>query len=453
MRVSYVAVLAMTIAGSGCGSTRPSNGTVTVSNIPLRYVREGSGPTAVAIGSAVYYPKAYSAALRKQLDMVFVDSRHFVPSYQPTADELAGISLETFADDLDAARQQLGIDRWAVLGHSIHAQIAIAYARKYPQHTTHLVIIGGVPSAFADFAAAADSFFQADASPERKDALATATRDLDRILAATPAARQFAVGYQHRAALYWTDPHYDATEVLSGLENGPAFDRLVAALPPRSQVREALQAIKIPTLVVHGKLDYAIPHFTWQPLVEGLPNVVLQVLDDESHNPQTEHPQRFDPILVKFLTPEQTQTRRVSSAAATQTAATRADTAAITGIRQQAEKAVNSGDTTLAYMADDVVIMPPNGPMIRGIADVRAWFKESLRQFRFSVAYTDTTVVFFGDWAIGRTAGTLTLTPVAGGPPIADVFKGMHVYRRDASGGWKLVQDVWNSDLPVAPRR
>ena len=300
MRILHALSLATAIVG--CASPRAINGTVTVSNVPLRYIREGHGPTAVAIGSAVYYPKAYSAALRNHLDLVFVDARHFVPGYQPTAADLAGVSIETFANDLDAVRQQLGIERWAVIGHSIHAQIALAYARLYPQHTTHLVIIGGVPSTFADFSAAADSFFKADASPERKAALAVATQHLDSILAATTPARRFAVGYQHRAALYWADPQYDATALLSGLESGPAFGRLVASLPRHDQVRKALQEIRVPTLIILGRLDYAIPYFTWKPLVDGLSNVTLDILDGESHNPQTEHPQRFDPILVSFLT-------------------------------------------------------------------------------------------------------------------------------------------------------
>lgn len=72
----FVAVLL--VAGHNA-SAQPHAGTITVANVPLRYVREGSGPTVVAIGSAIYYSKAYSAALRRQLDMVFVDSRHFVP--------------------------------------------------------------------------------------------------------------------------------------------------------------------------------------------------------------------------------------------------------------------------------------------------------------------------------------------------------------------------------------
>ena len=55
--------------------------------------------------------------------------------------------LETWADDLEALRAELGIEKWAVFGHSVHAQIALAYASRYPERTSHLVLIGGVPYA------------------------------------------------------------------------------------------------------------------------------------------------------------------------------------------------------------------------------------------------------------------------------------------------------------------
>lgn len=45
------------------------------------------------------------------------------------------------------------------------------------------------------------------------------------------------------------------------------------------------------------------------------------------------------------------------------------------------------------------------------------------------------------------------MTPVAGGQPTTEVLKGLHVYRRDAGGVWKMVQDVWNSDMAPATGR
>jgi ketosteroid isomerase-like protein len=130
-------------------------------------------------------------------------------------------------------------------------------------------------------------------------------------------------------------------------------------------------------------------------------------------------------------------------------AATQADTAAIDDLRQQEVAAVSSGDTTLAYMADDIVIMPPGQPAVVGIPAARAWLGDFLRQFRASVSYGNTAVTFAGDLAVERYSGTLTLTPVAGGQQMTETLKGLHVYRRDGTG-WKMIYDVWNSDAAPA---
>jgi ketosteroid isomerase-like protein len=132
-------------------------------------------------------------------------------------------------------------------------------------------------------------------------------------------------------------------------------------------------------------------------------------------------------------------------------AATQADSAAVDDLRQQALTAVNAGDTTLSYMTDDVVVMPPNAPAVAGRPAAQAWFGAATRQLRFSLAYTSCNVEFARDLALERCAGTLALTPVAGGSTVSDVWKGIHVYRRNATGEWKLALDIWNSDKPVAP--
>jgi proline iminopeptidase len=66
-------------------------------------------------------------------------------------------------------------------------------------------------------------------------------------------------------------------------------------------VRHSLQEVRAPILLVLGKLDFAIPHTTWLPLIEGLDNIRSVVLSEDSHNPQTEAPERFDPVLIDWL--------------------------------------------------------------------------------------------------------------------------------------------------------
>jgi proline iminopeptidase len=145
------------------------------------------------LGSAVYYPRAYSAELRRHFELVFIDGRHFVPGYAPPADVLSQVDLGTFADDVEAVRQALGYGEIIVVGHSVHGQIALEYADRYPESTSRVVLIGAVPYRFSDFAGANDRVWEELASPERRTLLEARLATLDEVVAAAPATRSFAV--------------------------------------------------------------------------------------------------------------------------------------------------------------------------------------------------------------------------------------------------------------------
>ena len=53
-------------------------------------------------------------------------------------------TLERAVADLDGVREALGVERWAVLGHSWGAELALRYALAHPQRTTAVVCLGGV---------------------------------------------------------------------------------------------------------------------------------------------------------------------------------------------------------------------------------------------------------------------------------------------------------------------
>ena len=278
-----------------------TNGTVNVDGCELTYVREGHGPAILVIGSAIYYQKTFSPRLRQHFELILADARHVVPSYAPGADALQRLTLDTFVDDVEAVRQHVGVDRMAVLGHSIHAQIALAYAQKYAHRTSHLILVGGVPYAFTEFAEEAARFWQEHASPERKAIFDKNVKDLDARLAAAPATRSFAVAYHAHGPLYWADPAYDAAPFLEGLENSPAFDRLVALIPSRAEVRRSLEQVSVPSLLVLGRLDFAIPYTVWEELIVGLHHFKSVLLQEDSHNPHAESPERFDTELIAWL--------------------------------------------------------------------------------------------------------------------------------------------------------
>lgn len=275
--------------------------TLRVDDVELEYVRQGQGRPILSIGSATFYPKAYSDRLREQFDFIFVDSRHFVPSYNPPAERLADLTLETFASDALTIADHLGLTKTAVIGHSVHAQIAISYALKYPERVTHLVLVCGVPYSFADFQDESREFWERQASEERKRVLASRVAGLEERLATVPDSRKWVESYLANAPLYWANPEYDATWAFEGLHAGAAFGRLIEIVPARDEVRRALERIDVPVLVILGQLDFVIPYNTWLPLVDGLSNITCEILPDDSHNPQIESPDLFDDVLTAWF--------------------------------------------------------------------------------------------------------------------------------------------------------
>jgi len=128
---------------------------------------------------------------------------------------------------------------------------------------------------------------------------------------------------------------------------------------------------------------------------------------------------------------------------------TAAEVAAVEAVRAQEVAAISSGDTSLAYLTDDAVLMAPGSPPVTGKAAARSWMREFMGMMTVqSVSYDAAEVTVAGDWAIERYTATLTMVPAGGGPAVTEALKGVHVYRKGADGAWKMAVDVWNSNTP-----
>jgi ketosteroid isomerase-like protein len=127
---------------------------------------------------------------------------------------------------------------------------------------------------------------------------------------------------------------------------------------------------------------------------------------------------------------------------------TEADRQAIDQVREQEVAAINSGDLSLGYAADDIITMPPGEPALVGKPALQAWVEAFVSQVTASLSYAPTDIVVAGDLAVEHYTGTLTATPVGGGDSVTEALKGIHVYQRQADGSWKMTHDVWNLDAP-----
>ena len=110
----------------------------------------------------------------------------------------------------------------------------------------------------------------------------------------------------------------------------------------------------------------------------------------------------------------------------------------------------DAADSLLALMADDVIIMPPNEPVLRGKAAVRSWYEQFLTQMRTSsLTVTNREVLLGEDWATEVAGFEWKLMPVAGGPSIIDRGSYIQVWHRELDGRWLFSREVWNSNTPL----
>jgi len=131
------------------------------------------------------------------------------------------------------------------------------------------------------------------------------------------------------------------------------------------------------------------------------------------------------------------------------------DAKAILALEQEIFAAEIAGDLDgwLGYFTDEVLLMPPNEPALRGKEAVRAWAAPFYGQFDLHEETDEREVEVVGDWGYIRANWIWTLTPKGGGEATTDAGKSIWILRRQTDGSWKVAQAIWNSDNPVSETR
>ena len=102
-------------------------------------------------------------------------------------------------------------------------------------------------------------------------------------------------------------------------------------------------------------------------------------------------------------------------------------------------------DKMMGFYASDAIRLPPNEPLVTH-AKLRAWFDAypTITQFECPLLSIEAA----GDVAAVRGTYNVTVT-VPGQGSVQDHGKYISIMRKQAGGGWKIVEDIWNSDVPV----
>ncbi|NUS62551.1 MAG: prolyl aminopeptidase [Saccharothrix sp.] len=278
---------------------------------PLVVLHGGPGQGCNERMRAAYDAQAYR--------VVLYDQRGCGRSTPSAADPSTDMRVNTTAHlvaDLELLREHLGIDRWLLRGGSWGCTLALAYALRYPDRASEIVLsaisttrrreidwlYGGVSRFFPEeherFVAAVGGAEDVVAAYDRL--LGRPDRDV-RVRAATAWAR-------------WEDTVLSLEpSVRPSSFSGPVDDRLLAMvricahyyahygwLADGELIRGASRLAGIPGVLVHGRLDLSCPVETARALADAWPGADLFVCDRSGHRGSPAKAEYVRAALARF---------------------------------------------------------------------------------------------------------------------------------------------------------
>jgi pimeloyl-ACP methyl ester carboxylesterase len=188
--------------------------------------------------------------------------------------------LSTFAEDVAALLDHLGVERFVLGGLSMGGQIVLECHRLFPSRIRGLVL--------------ADTFAQAETPAGREQR----NRMADRLL------REGMAGYAAEVLWKMVAAPEAAPHVSEMMRNAPA-PGAAAALRGRAErpdYTEMLGTVAVPTLVVVGSDDEYTPVDDARYMHDRIPGSTLVVVDGAAHMPNLERPAEFNKAVGELLT-------------------------------------------------------------------------------------------------------------------------------------------------------
>jgi len=106
-------------------------------------------------------------------------------------------------------------------------------------------------------------------------------------------------------------------------------------------------------------------------------------------------------------------------------------------------------DKSAAFMAPDGAMYAPNAPAVQGLEAVKSMAAEMFKLPDVKLTWTPTLVEAAKSGEIGFSSGTYAFSfKDPSGKTIDDKGKYVTVWKKQADGSWKVVRDIFNSDMP-----
>jgi pimeloyl-ACP methyl ester carboxylesterase len=273
----------------------------TPEGLTLSYERRGSGPLLVCHpggpgGSGAEFRDF--AGLDDTFELVLLN-----PRGSQGSDRGDGYSLASYAADLEALREHLGVEQIDLLGFSHGGIVAMTYAAAYGQRVRRLVLV--------DTLAVWDE--EAEAAMQRGIAkrsgepwFADAKQALEEEQAGEfSSAEELKANAQRQAPLYfhrWEGNERVGREIFADLaETSEPLHYFNTVEFPTLDLRAELRTIEAPTLVVVGDDDMIGGPVCADVIARELSDARLVTIRDSGHFVYVEQPEAFRAALADFL--------------------------------------------------------------------------------------------------------------------------------------------------------
>ena len=204
--------------------------------------------------------------------------------------------------DLEALRVNLRVPRFALIGESWGAGLAVLYAAAHPEHVERLLLIGPMPPTRAVLERRLDESDQAMGMRRRlAEVRAAMTHSKDPIAT----CREFFSLYTRQ---FFVTPDGMARRRGSSCDGPPegirnyfvVNDATFASLGDWD-FRPVLKRLTMPAMVIEGELSIPSTVESARIMAAALPEAALLLIPNAGHYPQVERPEVFFPEVAKFL--------------------------------------------------------------------------------------------------------------------------------------------------------
>jgi pimeloyl-ACP methyl ester carboxylesterase len=267
----------------------------------LHYDEHGDGRPLVALAGGAGAHPSYLGDLAGLSGRLIVPHLRGVGLSPSPADPRQG-SYWRQADDLEALRARLGLERLTLTGHSAGTRLAVAYAAQHPERIERMLLITPRTEYLVDEPPDLDELLAARVEREPEFSAALAAREAGPDLSDPDAAEERFNEWQRECApvgyAAWTATKQDHARTMHYYL--AAAQRFFSVDPP-ADLAARLGAVSAPVLAVAGAEDVSLGIGPVRAMTALFPHGETVVLDRCGHFPWVERPAEFRQVAEAFL--------------------------------------------------------------------------------------------------------------------------------------------------------